>query len=82
MRTHYFESTDPYKDGGFWFIPSPDPETGFVAFIHAMHNTLGDGDALKFNPNINDSESRVVGKPDHPQMLTEPINFIGVVNGV
>ena len=82
LMTKRIETNDQYFDGGFWYIPSPDPDTGLKAFIHATHNALGDGDALKYNPNINDSEAIVVGAPNYSQMATQPINFIGVINGV
>jgi hypothetical protein len=82
LRSLSVESDNQYFDGGFWFIPSPDPDTGLTAFIHATHNALGDGDSLKYNQNINDTESVVVGAPNYPQMATKPITFIGVINGV
>lgn len=82
LLTTAVRTNNQYFDGGFWFIPSPDPETGLKAFIHAIHNALGDGDALKYNPTINDTESVVVGAPNYSQMATQPINFIGVHNGV
>jgi hypothetical protein len=82
METRAIIVNDQYYNGGFWFIPSPDPDSDNVAFIHATHNALGDGDSLKYNPNINDTESLVVGAPNYPQMATKPITFIGVINGV
>ena len=80
LRTFTKDSTDPQFSGGFWFIPSPDPESGETAFMYATHNALGDGDALKYSPNINTSPDAVIGNPHYPLMETENTTFIGVVN--
>ena len=80
LLTKTIKSSDRYFLAGFWFIPSPDPETGFTAFMYATHNALGDANAMKYSSNIQEPPNTVIGTPHYPLMETENTTFIGVIN--
>ena len=80
LLTKMIKSSDRDYLGGFWFIPSPSPDSDAVAFMFATHNALGDANAMKYSPNIQEPPNMVIGTPHYPLMETENTTFVGVVN--
>lgn len=64
----------------WWFLPSPDPETGLVATIKETQNALGESASIVFDKTLNGAGD-LRGKPDFPAMLGTAPTFIGVVDG-
>lgn len=63
----------------YWFIPSPDPDSGFTQYLDVTHNAFGDGQALKYYFQPNEGPIKTLGAPFPPGYNGENITFIGVV---
>lgn len=65
----------------WWFIPSPDPDTGFTAYIQESHNAFGDSKVLLADQTINSPRgvNRLVFNGTMPADISSP-TFFGVVN--
>lgn len=66
--------------GEAWGEPSPD-ENGFVQFITAYANALGDGDTLVYAKDINTPADQIRGSPRFDDMKGAGFTFIGAING-
>jgi len=60
-----------------WFMPSPDPESGFVDVINSTHNCLGEATSLVYSTDLNTSDRELKGTPGDSVLRAVIPTFIG-----
>lgn len=63
----------------YWFIPSPDPDSGLTQYLDVTHNAMGIGDAMRYYKEPNEGPILKIGGPFPPSLGDQNITFIGVV---
>ena len=73
-------STDVYWGEGHWFIPSPDPETDWRAWLWTTHNALGDTEILQYVESPDGFPVKIQGSLGFAELdENERVTFVGVV---
>jgi hypothetical protein len=65
---------------GHWFVASPEPETGWMAWLWSTHNALGDTAMLQYVETPDGNSVKIKGELGFYELeASQLVTFVGCV---